>query len=101
MEQLSDWLKSQHKGLRTYKTYQQKVLEIGARTGRNFALYALLSALVGHFIDAYDEAPLTLDTADEAHKRLVLLSERATQYDSLSVDDRLALLDDIAKSNLE
>jgi hypothetical protein len=100
VEQLADWLKTQHKGLRTYKTFQQKVMELGAKTGRDFALYSLLAALVGRFIDAYEESPLTLDVTDEAHKRLTTLSEKAVRYESLSAENRLSLLDDIAKSEL-
>lgn len=100
MEQLADWLKSQHKGLRTYKTFQHNVLELGAKTGRNFALYSLLAALVGRFIEAYEETPLTLDVTDEAHKRLTALSGKAARYESLSAEERLSLLDDIAKSDL-
>lgn len=100
MEELALWLKSQHRGLRTYKEFQQKVLEAGSKHRDQYALYSLLANMVGRFIDAYEEAPLTLDITDEAHKRLVALSDSAVRYNSMSSDERLALLNEIASSEL-
>jgi hypothetical protein len=56
--------------------------------------------LVGRFIDAYDERPLTLDLADEAHKRLIVISDKAVRFDSMSAEDRLDLLNEIAALDL-
>jgi hypothetical protein len=100
VEDLAQWLKSQHKGLRTYKTFQQRVLDLGTQHRDHYALYYLLSTLVGRFIDAYDESPLTLDVTDEAHKRLVALSEKAAGFEALSSDGQLAFLNEIATSDL-
>jgi len=100
VEELAQWLKSQHKGLRTYKTFQQRVLDLGTQDRDHYALYYLLGTLVGRFVDAYDESPLTLDVTDEAHKRLVALSDKAAHFDELSSDDRLAFLNEIATSEL-
>ena len=100
MEELAQWLKSQHKGLRTYKTFQQKVLELASKGRRDSALYHLLAMLVGRFIDAYDERPLTLDLADEAHKRLIVISDKAVRFDSMSAEDRIDLLNEIAAMDL-
>lgn len=100
MEELAQWLKSQHKGLRTYKTFQQKLLDAGSKHRNQYALYYLLAMLVGRFVDAHEESPLTLEVTDEAHKRLVALSERAVKFDSMSSDDRLKLLNEIAASEL-
>lgn len=100
MEELALWLKSQHRGLRTYKEFQQKVLEAGSKHRDQYALYSLLAVMVGRFIDAYEEAPLTLDVTDEAHKRLVALSDSAVRYNAMSSDERLALLNEIAASEL-
>lgn len=100
MDELALWLKSQHKGLRTYKEFQQKVLEAGSKHRDQYALYSLLAVLVGRFVEAYEESPLTLDIADEAHKRLVALADSAVRFNSMSSDERLALLNEIAASDL-
>ncbi len=100
MEELAQWLKSQHKGLRTEMTFQQKVLELASKGRRDSALYHLLAMLVGRFIDAYDERPLTLDLADEAHKRLIVVSDKAVHFNSMSADDRIDLLNEIAAMDL-
>ena len=100
MEELAQWLKSQHKGLRTYKTYQQKVLEIGSKNRRQYALFYLLAMLAGRFVDGYEENPLTLDVADEAHRRLVAFTDKAARFDAMAPQDRIALLNEIAASEL-
>jgi len=100
VEELAEWLKSQHKGLRTYKTFQQKVLEIGAKHRDHYALCYLLAMLAGRFSDAYEETPLTLDVTDEAHRRLVTYADKAAKFDSISSDGRLEFLNEIAASDL-
>jgi hypothetical protein len=100
VEELAQWLKSQSKGLRTYKAFQQRVLEDGARHRDQYALYYLLAMLVGRFIDAYEEMPLNLEVIEEAHKRLVALSDKAARFDALSADERLKLLNEIAAADL-
>ncbi len=100
MEELAQWLKSQHKGLRTYKTFQQMVLDAGAKNRDQYALYCLLAMIVGRFIDSYEESPLTLDVTDEAHKRLTALSDKAAKFNAMSSDERLKLLNEIAVSEL-
>ncbi len=100
MDGLVSWLKQQHKGLQTYQTFQQKVLDAGSKHRDDYALYYLLATLVGRFVSIYEETPLTLSIADEAHRRLVALSEKAARYPSLSSDDKIKLLNDIAASDL-
>ena len=100
MEDLVQWLKTQHKGLRTYKTFQRKVLEIGAKNKSQYAVYYLLAALVDRFVEIYDERPLTLDITEEAQKRLVAISEKAVQFDKLPASQQVALLNEIAASDL-
>lgn len=100
MEELAQWLKSQHKGLRTYKTFQQKVLEFGLKNRRQYALCYLLATLAGRFVEAYDERPMTLDITDEAHKRLVAIVDRALGYGTMSAEAQNELLNEIAASEL-
>lgn len=100
MEELTQWLKSQHKGLQTYKVFQQRVLDLGAQNREHYALYYLLAMLVGRFLEAYVDNPLTLDVAEKAQKRLAAVTERASRYDSMSADDRLKMLNEIAAAEL-
>lgn len=100
MEELAKWLKSQHKGLRTYKTFQQMVLDAGAKNREQYVFYYLLAALVGRFVDSYEEAPLTLGVTDEAHKRLTAISDKAAKFQSLSAEDQVKLLNELAVSEL-
>ena len=96
MEELAQWLKSQHKGLRTYKTFHQKVLELGAQHKQQYALYYLLAMHVWRFVDSYEDSPLTADVTDEAHTHLVAVAERCAQFDGMSAEERLAFLNELA-----
>lgn len=100
MEELAQWLKSQHKGLRTYKVFQQRVSEFASQHPNHSALGSLLAMLVGRFVDSYEDSPLTLDVTDAAHRRLTAFAEKAAQFDRLSAEDRLKLLNEIAAAEL-
>src|ERR1700757_820634 len=50
---LRDWLNGQHPGLRTYKTFRDKALELCATDAEHRALYRLLANLAGHYITAF------------------------------------------------
>ena len=100
MEELAEWLKSQHKGLRTYKTFQHMVLDAGAKHRDQYVLYYLLAALVSRFVDSYEEAPLTQAVTDEAHRRLLAISEKAAKFQSLPAEDQIKILNEIATSEL-
>lgn len=100
MEELANWLKSQHKGLRTYKTFQRRALELGAINKPQAALYYLLAMLADRFVETYDEVPLTLEVTDEAHKRLAAITDKATGYGKMSPEQQLALLNEIAVAEL-
>lgn len=100
MEELANWLKSQHKGLRTYKTFQRRALELGTINKPQAALYYLLAMLVDRFVETYDEVPLTLDVTDEAHKRLATITDKAADYAKMSPEQQLALLNEIAVAEL-
>jgi hypothetical protein len=100
LDELLEWLRSQHKGLRTYKSFQQKVLEAGGKKRGEYALYYLLSSLVGRFVDTYDDRPLMLDVTDEAFRRLVELVERAGKFEKLSAKDQVGFLNELASTEL-
>ncbi len=100
VEELAQWLKSQHKGLRSYKAFQQKVLEVGSKNRQQYALYYLLGMLAGRFVEVYDERPLTLDVTDEAHKRLIAVVDKALLYNTMSAQQQNELLNEIAAAEL-
>jgi hypothetical protein len=100
VEELVRWLKSQHKGLRTYKTFHQELLSAGAKHRDQYALYYLLAMLVGRFVDAYEDLPLTSDVADNAHKQLTAFSEKAENFAALSATEKLEFLNEIAAADL-
>ncbi len=62
MTDLRDWLNGrQHPGLRTYKTFRDKALELCATDAEHRALYRLLANYITHFDTAFDEATLPTD----------------------------------------
>jgi hypothetical protein len=73
MNELHIWLSQQHHGLRTFKTFQQKLETLSKRDPAQRGLYALLSHLVGHYVEAFDEEPLPVAVADRAYDRLLEL----------------------------
>ena len=73
MNELHTWLSQQHHGLRTFKTFQQKLETLSKRDPAQRALYALLSHLVGRYVEAFDEEPLPVVVADRAYDRLLEL----------------------------
>ena len=100
LENLLTWLKPQHNGLRTYKAFQQKVLQLGATDRNHLALYNILATLVGRFIESYEEHPLPVDVADEAFNRLIGVVEKATKSRKGSPSDQLKALNEIAATDL-
>jgi hypothetical protein len=100
LNDLLTWLKPQHSGLRTYKDFLQKVLQLAASDRDHRALYSMLATLVGHFIENYEEHPLPVDVAEEAHKRLTTLVEKAVASFNGSPADQLKVLNEIAATEL-
>jgi hypothetical protein len=60
MNELHRWLASQHAGLRTFKTFQRKLADLAAEHPGQRAMCRLLGAIVGSYIEEFDEAPLPL-----------------------------------------
>jgi hypothetical protein len=98
MNDLYTWLSQQHHGLRTYRTFQQKLATLSRDDPGQRALCRLLSSLVGGYIEAFDEEPLPVEVADRAHQRLLDLV--ASLDDRAGADHRLADLDRVAASDL-
>ena len=98
MNDLYSWLSQQHHGLRTFKTFQEKLDVLSRREPAQQGLCALLSRLVGGYIEAFDEAPLPVAVADRAYGRLLdLLASLDLQA---GADRRLADINRVAASSL-
>jgi hypothetical protein len=98
MNDLHTWLSQQHHGLRTFQTFQQKLVSLSGDDPEQRALCRLLSSLVGSYIEAFDEEPLPVATADRAHRRLLDLV--ASLDFRASADHRLADLNRVAVCDL-
>ena len=71
MNDLHSRLSQQHHGLRNFKNFQQQLDLLSAREPAQQGLCALLSRLVGGYIEVFDEAPLPVAVADRAYDRLL------------------------------
>ena len=98
MNALYTWVSQQHHGLRTFKTFQQKLESLSRDEPEQQGLYRLLSNVVGGYIEAFDEEPLPVEVADHAHRRLLeLLASLDVQANS---DRRLADINRVASFDL-
>jgi hypothetical protein len=100
LDDLAKWLSHQHNGLQTFRAFQQKALQLVSEDRDHSALLFVLAALVGRFVEYYDEHPLPVDTADEAFKRLNGLMRSATNVVGRPAAEQLAALNEIARTDL-
>ncbi|MDB5598648.1 MAG: hypothetical protein JWN71_692 [Xanthobacteraceae bacterium] len=100
MDELVNWLTTQHNGLRTYRAFEQKVLQLAENDPQHLVVFFLLAAHVRTFVDAFDEEPLPSDIADQAFKRLVELAKMAGKAMAQSAADQLKALNEIAAAKL-
>jgi hypothetical protein len=69
--QLYSWLSGQHRGLRTFKALQLKLVQLAADHPEQRAMCRLLHGIVGNYVEQFDEAPLPSAIADRAYQRLL------------------------------
>ena len=100
MGELHDWLADQHPGLRTYKTFQQKVLQLAGSDADHLAVYRMLATLVGSYIDSFDEEPLPVDVAKQAFQRLLGVVGDAENAIQAPPAEQIATLNKIAATKL-
>lgn len=98
MNDLHTWLSQQHHGLRTFRTFQQKLETLGRDDPAQRGLCRLLSGLVGSYVEAFDEEPLPVEIADGAYQRLLTLVESIDLHGD--ADRRLADINRMAESEL-
>ena len=100
MNELHTWLSTQHNGLKTYNAFQSKVLELAKEQQQNAALLNLLAMLAERFISSYDESPLPVEVADRAFARLKQLVQKSIEWERVPDADKIALLNEIARTEL-
>jgi hypothetical protein len=71
MNELHTWLSQQHRGLRTFGTFQQKLDILSQDDPEQRALCRVLSEVVDIYVETFDEAPLPIPVADRACHRLL------------------------------
>jgi hypothetical protein len=98
--ELHRWLLSQHPGLRTYKSFQQKALELASSDDEHRALYRLLASMVGRYIDSFDEEPLPVDVASRAYQRLVSVVDDAELSMAAPASQQVQTLNKVAATEL-
>jgi hypothetical protein len=97
---LSDWLAGQHPGLRTFKTFQEKALQLSAAEADRRALYRLLAGVAGRYVEAFDEKPVPVDVAKRAYDKFLGLVEGAEQSINASCERQVETLNTIAGAEL-
>jgi hypothetical protein len=98
MNDLHSWLSQQHHGLRTFRNFQNKLELLSAHQPAQRGLYALLNGLVGGYVEAFDEEPLSVAVADRAYGRLLdLIASLDLEADA---DRRLADINRVAACDL-
>jgi hypothetical protein len=98
MNDLYAWFSQQHHGLRTFKTFQQKLESLSRDEPEQRGLYRLLGSVVARYVEAFDEEPLPIAVADHAHDRLLGLL--ASLDLKATADRRLADINRVAASDL-
>jgi hypothetical protein len=95
---LHTWLSQQHHGLRTFRTFQQKLDTLSQGDPEQRALCRLLSGVVSSYVETFDEEPLPVAIADRAYDRLLDLV--ASLDFRAGADRRLADINRVAACDL-
>jgi hypothetical protein len=101
MDELLDWLRQQNSSVRVMSLFAEKALALCAREPEHAALGRLLASLSGDFVRKYYGEPLQLDVAERALTRLGDLLEKAVQATAAGPAQHLALLNEIAVTELD
>jgi hypothetical protein len=98
LNELHTWLSQQHHGLRTFRTFQQKLDDLGNGDPGQRAVCRLLNNIVGSYIDSFDEEPLPVAVADRAYRNLLEMVA-SLDFDG-NADRRLADINRVATLDL-
>ena len=100
MGALSDWLAGQHPGLRTFKTFQEKALQLSAAEADHRALYRLLAGVAGRYVEAFDEKPVPVDVAKPPMRNFRSSSRVASSRSAHPCERQIEALNTIAGAEL-
>jgi cell division protein FtsX len=98
LNDLHTWLSKQHHGLRTFRTFQQKLDDLSNGAPEQRAMCRLLNSIVASYVDTFDEAPLPVAVADRAYQRLLEMVA-SLDFDG-TADRRLADINRVAALDL-
>jgi len=100
MSTLHSWLSGQHLGLGTYRTFQERTMELALSDGQHAAFYKLLSTMVDPFIWSFDEEPLPVDVANKTFERVLAVVRDAEYAISLAPEQQIKILNELASVEL-
>jgi Ser/Thr protein kinase RdoA (MazF antagonist) len=100
MKELIAWLKEQNEGVCTYIGIQQRAYGLALSDPDQAALFRLLGALAARFASSYDDMPLPANIARPAFERVMTLVEEALRTMDGTAEEKLAVLNEIARTDL-
>jgi hypothetical protein len=100
MSELHNWLRTQHHGLRTYKSLKQKLTARASADPEHAALYRLLASLIDPYIESFDGEPLPVDIADQVFLRVLDIIRYAEDSVSRGPADQIQALNKVASVEL-
>ena len=100
MTELHTWLSVQHPGLRTYKTFQQKTMQLARLTWNIGRCTNSCHRSSIPYIDSFDGEPLPADVAEISFGRLRAVVRDAENSIALAPLDQVKVLNEIAAVEL-
>jgi hypothetical protein len=100
LTEIHPWLLRQHPGLGTYKTLYARLMRLESPDTSYRAFHRILLAIVGNFIETYDEEPLSVDEAERSFRVLAAAIEDAESAMRESPTLQIAALNRLASVRL-
>jgi hypothetical protein len=100
MNELIGWLKDQNEGVCTYTGLQQRAHAMALSNPDEAALFRLLGALAARFASSYEDMPLPASIAGSTFQRMGTLVEKALRSVDGTPQEKLAILNEIARADL-
>ncbi|KLK92189.1 hypothetical protein AA309_15880 [Microvirga vignae] len=101
MNELIAWLKEQNEGVSTYIGLQQRAHGLASSDPDQAALFRLLGSLAARFASSYDDMPLPANIARSTFERMITLVEEALRAMDGTAQEKLAVLNEIARAELD
>jgi hypothetical protein len=100
MHEILAWFKEQNGGTGTYIGLQQRAHHLASSDPEHAALFQLLAALAARFVSSYDGMPLSVDVANASFERVSALIEKAARSMQGTTEEKLKVLNEIARTEL-